>query len=81
VPGSGVSWTTLTEGATSASGGATWTVNHGPLPAGTPGISGSGTLVFSQLFIEAHASGKCTTTKPPVAVQVILKESGSVSLP
>ena len=57
----------------------TYTVGHG---TGTyTGISGSGTLVFDQLFIEARASGKCTTAKPPVAVQVILKESGPVGLP
>jgi hypothetical protein len=57
----------------------TYTVGHGT--GEYTGISGSGTLVFSTLFIEARASGKCTTTTPPVALQVILKESGPVSLP
>jgi len=57
----------------------TYTINHGT--GKYTGISGSGTLVFSTLFIEARASGKCTITKPPVALQVILKESGPVSLP
>ena len=57
----------------------TYTISHGT--GQYTGISGSGTLLFSTLFIEARASGKCTTTKPPVALQVILIESGSVSLP
>jgi len=57
----------------------TYTISHGT--GKYTGISGSGTLLFSTLFIEARASGKCTTTKPPVALQVVLKESGPVSLP
>jgi hypothetical protein len=57
----------------------TYTVGHGT--GKYTGISGSGTFRFSTLFIEARVSGKCTTTKPPVALQVILKESGPVSLP
>jgi len=57
----------------------TYTISHGT--GRYTGISGSGTLLFSTLFIEARASGKCTTATPPVALQVILKESGSVSLP
>jgi len=57
----------------------TYTISHGT--GRYTGISGSGTLLFSTLFIEARASGKCTTTTPPVALQVILKESGPVSLP
>jgi len=57
----------------------TYTISHGT--GKYTGISGSGTLLFSTLFIEARASGTCTTTTPPVALQVILKESGSVSLP
>jgi len=57
----------------------TYTISHGT--GKYAGISGSGTLLFSTLFIEARASGACTTRTPPVALQVILKESGSVSLP
>jgi len=45
------------------------------------GISGTGTFVFSVLFIEPRVSGKCSTTKPPVALQLIIKASGPVSLP
>jgi len=57
----------------------TYTVSDG---TGTyTGISGSGTFQFSQLDIEARASGECTTTTPPVAFQLIIKWSGPVSLP
>jgi hypothetical protein len=57
----------------------TYTLGHGT--GKYTGISGSGTLVFSSLAILSRVSGKCSTTKPPVALQVILKESGPVSLP
>jgi len=57
----------------------TYTVSHGT--GKYTGISGSGTLVFSLLAILPRVSGKCSMTRPPVALQVILKESGPVSLP
>jgi hypothetical protein len=57
----------------------TYTVGHGT--GKYTGISGSGTFLLSQLLIEARTSGKCTTTTPPVAFQLIIKASGPVSLP
>ena len=57
----------------------TYTVGHGT--GKYAGISGSGTLVFSSLAIGPRVSGKCSMAAPPVALQVILKESGPVSLP
>jgi hypothetical protein len=57
----------------------TYTISHGT--GRYTGISGSGTLVFSALAIGPRVSGKCSMTAPPLALQVILKESGPVSLP
>jgi len=57
----------------------TYTLGHGT--GKYAGISGSGTLVFSLLAILPRVSGKCSTTKPPVALQLIIKASGPVSLP
>ena len=53
------------------------------LSAGTgayKGISGKGTYQFSELAILAKSGGKCTMTKPPVASQVIIKATASVTL-
>ena len=44
------------------------------------GISGKGTYQFSELAILARSGGKCTMTKPPVASQVIIKATASVTL-
>jgi hypothetical protein len=57
----------------------TYTVSHGT--AKYTGISGSGTFQFSVLAIEPRALGKCSTTAPPVAAQLVIKASGPVSLP
>jgi hypothetical protein len=57
----------------------TYTLSHGT--GKYTGISGSGTFVFSSLAILPRVSGKCSATAPPVALQVIFKPSGPVSLP
>ncbi len=44
------------------------------------GISGKGTYQFNELAILAKSGGKCTTTKPPVASQVIIKATAAVKL-
>ena len=44
------------------------------------GISGTGIYHFSELAILARSSGKCTFNKPPVADEVLVKSSASVSL-
>jgi hypothetical protein len=45
------------------------------------GISGSGRFSFNVLAIAPRVSGKCSTTAPAVALQLIIKASGPVSLP
>jgi hypothetical protein len=46
------------------------------------GISGSGTYQASVLFIAARsATGKCSSSAPPVAFQQIIKGTASVTLP
>ena len=44
------------------------------------GISGTGTYHFSELAILARSSGTCTFRKPPVASEVLVKSTASVSL-
>jgi hypothetical protein len=56
----------------------TYTVSHGT--GEYNGISGSGTFVFSLQFIESRVSGKCSATVPPVALQLVIRASGPVSL-
>jgi hypothetical protein len=45
------------------------------------GISGTPTATLSILAIAARTNGKCSTTKPPVAFQQLIKASGKVTLP
>jgi hypothetical protein len=44
------------------------------------GISGKGTAQASILAIGAKSSGKCSMTKPPVALQQVIKATASVTL-
>ena len=44
------------------------------------GISGKGTYQFNELAILAKAGGKCTMQKPPVAFQLLIKASATVTL-
>jgi hypothetical protein len=44
------------------------------------GISGKGTAQASILAIGAKSSGKCSTAKPPVALQQVIKATASVTL-
>ena len=44
------------------------------------GISGHGVAHLSILAITARSGGKCTMTKPPVALQLIVTQSGPVRL-
>ena len=44
------------------------------------GITGSGKYQLSILAVAARSAGKCTTQKPFVAFQQIVKFSGPVSL-
>lgn len=44
------------------------------------GISGSGTYKLSLLSIGAKSGGKCSRTKPPVAVQQLIQASGPVTM-
>ena len=44
------------------------------------GISGKGTYQFNELAILAKAGGKCTVNKPPVAFQLLIKASATVTL-
>jgi hypothetical protein len=44
------------------------------------GISGKGTYQFNELAILAKSGGKCTMKKPPIASQVIIKATASVTL-
>jgi hypothetical protein len=44
------------------------------------GISGHGIAHLSLLAIAARSGGKCTMTKPPRALQLIVRQSGPVSL-
>ena len=44
------------------------------------GISGKGTYQFNELAILAKAGGKCTMNKPPVAFQLLIKASATVTL-
>lgn len=57
----------------------TYTVSHGT--GKYTGISGSGSFRFNVLAIGPRASGKCSTTAPAVALQLIINASGPVSLP
>jgi len=43
------------------------------------GISGHGTAHLSILAIAARSRGKCTMTKPPLALQLIVRQSGPVT--
>jgi hypothetical protein len=45
------------------------------------GISGTPAATLSILAIAARTNGKCSTTKPPVAFQQLIKASGKVTLP
>jgi hypothetical protein len=44
------------------------------------GISGHGTYHFTLLLIGARSKGKCSQSKPPVAVEEIITASGPVTL-
>ncbi len=44
------------------------------------GISGKGTAQASILAIGAKSGGKCSMTKPPVALQQVIKATASVTL-
>jgi hypothetical protein len=44
------------------------------------GISGHGTAHLNILAIAARSRGKCTMTKPPLALQLIVRQSGPVTL-
>jgi hypothetical protein len=57
----------------------TYAVSHGT--GKYTGINGSGTFNFSGLAIGSRVSGKCSTTAPAVALQLVIKSSGPVRLP
>jgi hypothetical protein len=45
------------------------------------GISGTPVATLRILAIATRSAGKCSTTKPPVAFQQLIKASGTVTLP